>query len=206
MKKSNFAGLNFKGMSISFKDSITVILTLFAVIDILGSIPVIFSLRKKQGSIHPGKATLFAGALMIVFLFVGKHMLSFIGIDIASFAIAGSIVIFIIGLEMVLGQNFFKPDPESSDISIVPLAFPLIAGAGSLTTILSLRVQFGAPELVVGILVNLAIVYFVLRSIPWMENKIGSNTLNILRRIFGVLLLAIAVKIFQTNVLGFIQG
>jgi multiple antibiotic resistance protein len=191
-------------MSISLKDSITVTLTLFAVIDILGSIPVIFSLRKKQGSIHPGKATIFAGALMIAFLFLGERMLGFIGIDIASFAIAGSIVIFLIGLEMVLGQNFFKPDPESNDISIVPLAFPLIAGAGSLTTILSLKAEFGIGDLVVGIIVNLLLVFMVLKLIPWMENRIGSNTLNILRRIFGVLLLAIAVKIFQSNLLTFI--
>lgn len=186
-------------MEISFKETLTVSLTLFAVIDILGSIPVILSLRKKQGTIQSAKATLFAGSLMIAFLFLGQSMLGLIGIDIASFAIAGSIVIFLIGLEMVLGQNFFKPDPESSDVSIVPLAFPLIAGAGSLTTILSLRAQYGLGDVIIGIVFNLLFVYAVLKAIPWLEDKIGSNTINILRRIFGVLLLAIAVKIFQTN-------
>lgn len=184
-----------------FQDFITIFLTLFAVIDILGSIPIIIDLRKKRGDIRSEMATIFAGVLMFVFLFLGEQFLSLIGIDVGSFAIAGSIVIFIIGLEMVLGINIFKGDSDGAgDHSIMPIAFPLIAGAGSLTTILSMKAEFGNLPISLGILANLLVVYIVLKLTKWLEVKMGPSTIEILRRIFGVILLAIAIKIFKNNV------
>jgi multiple antibiotic resistance protein len=187
-----------------FGDLLTVTLTLFAVIDILGSIPIIIDLRKRRGEIASGKATIFSGALMIGFLFGGKPLLNMIGIDVGSFAIAGSIVIFIIGLEMVLGISIFKSNPNTeADHSIMPLAFPLIAGAGTLTTILSLKADYDTMLILIAILVNLLVVYIVLKLTKWLEIKMGPSTIEIFRRIFGVILLAIAIKIFKSN-LGFI--
>ena len=184
----------------TLKEFFTVFLTLFAVIDILGSIPVIIDLRKQRGDIRSGVATLFAGALMIIFLFLGEGFLKLIGIDVPSFALAGSIVIFIIGLEMVLGINIFKGgSSDSGDHSIMPIAFPLIAGAGTLTTILSLKAEFSNVTILLAILSNLLFVYFILKSTKWLEVKMGPSTIEILRRIFGVILLAIAIKIFKAN-------
>lgn len=182
-------------------DYITVFLTLFAVIDILGSIPVILDLRKQRGEIQSGYATLFAGGLMLLFLFFGNALLNMIGIDTESFALAGSIVIFIIGLEMILGVNIFKPGKDDSgNHSIMPIAFPLIAGAGTLTTILSLKAEYSNTVIFVGILANLIVVYSVLKMTKLLEMKMGPSTLEIFRRIFGVILLAIAIKIFKANV------
>ena len=183
----------------SFKEIMTVTLILFAVIDILGSIPVVISLREKSGKINAGAATLVSGAIMILFLFLGESILNLIGLDIASFAIAGAIVIFLIGLEMVLGITLFKSEPKSSATSIVPLAFPLIAGAGTLTTILSIRAEFAVQNIIVGILINLVVVFIVLTITPWLQRKLGKNGTDILRRVFGIVLLAIAVKLFKTN-------
>lgn len=183
-----------------FGDLVTVTLTLFAVIDILGSIPIIIDLRKRRGDIASEKATLFSGVLMIGFLFLGKPLLDMIGIDVGSFAIAGSIVIFIIGLEMVLGINIFKPSPgNDADHSIMPLAFPLIAGAGTLTTIISLKADYPNLMILVAILLNLMVVYIVLKLTKWLEIKMGPSTIEIFRRMFGVVLLAIAIKIFKSN-------
>jgi multiple antibiotic resistance protein len=183
-----------------FGDLVTVTLTLFAVIDILGSIPIIIDLRKRRGDIASEKATFFSGVLMIGFLFLGKPLLDMIGIDVSSFAIAGSIVIFIIGLEMVLGINIFKATPGTdADHSIMPLAFPLIAGAGTLTTIISLKADYPNIMILIAILVNLVIVYIVLKLTKWLEIKMGPSTIEIFRRMFGVILLAIAIKIFKSN-------
>jgi len=182
-------------------DFVTVFLTLFAVIDILGSIPIILDLREKRGEIKSGLATLFAGVLMLTFLFFGKAFLNMMGIDVASFALAGSIVIFIIGLEMVLGINIFKDSSdESGNHSIMPIAFPLIAGAGTLTTILSLKAEFHNITICVGIILNLLVVYIVLKLSKVLQNMMGPSSLEILRRIFGVILLAIAIKIFKSNI------
>ncbi|RZK50514.1 MAG: MarC family protein [Pedobacter sp.] len=173
-------------------------MVLFAIIDILGSIPIIIELRKKAGHIQSEKAALVATTLMILFLFAGKSILSVIGVDVASFAIAGSFVIFALAMEMVLGLTIFKEEmPET--VSVVPLAFPLIAGAGTMTTLLSLKTEYSTPNIIVGILVNMLFVYFVLKNTTRLEKLFGKTGLNILRKAFGVILLAIAIKLFRTN-------
>jgi len=184
-----------------FKEILSVSLILFSVIDILGSIPVIIDLRKKAGGhIQSEKATIVAGIIMVVFLFLGESILTLLGIDVASFAIAGSIILFILGMEMILGREFFRShDNDASTSSIVPIAFPLIAGAGTMTTILSLRAEFSVPNILVGVAVNLVFVYLVLKSSEWIEKKIGKGGYNVLRKVFGVILLAIAIKLFKNN-------
>lgn len=185
---------------IDFKQILSVSLILFSVIDILGSIPIIINLRKKVGHIQSEKATLAAGLLMILFLLAGKSILGLFGIGVEDFAIAGALIIFALGAEMILGIELFKPDPEaSSGASIVPIAFPLIAGAGTLTTILTLKAEFDQVNIAIGILLNLVFVYAVLKSTNWLERKLGKTGLDVLRRIFGIILLSIAVKIFKTN-------
>ena len=182
------------------KEILSVSLILFSVIDILGSIPIIVNLRKKVGHIQSEKATLAAGILMILFLIAGKSVLNLFGIGVEDFAIAGALIIFAIGAEMILGIELFKPDPDASEgASIVPIAFPLIAGAGTLTTILTLKAEFAQLNIAIGILLNLIFVYAVLKSTSWLERKLGKTGLDVLRRIFGIILLSIAVKIFKTN-------
>ena len=181
-----------------FKEVLSVTMILFAIIDILGAIPVIIQLRQKAGHIESEKASIAVLVLMIGFLFAGDELLAVIGLDISSFAIAGSIVIFIIALEMILGVNFFKEEvPES--VSIVPLAFPLIAGAGTMTTLLSLKSQYQTQNILVGIIVNTLFVYLVLKNVKWLEKLFGKTGLHILRKAFGVILLAIAIKLFRSN-------
>lgn len=171
---------------------------LFGIIDILGAIPVIIQLRNKAGHIQSEKASFAVLVLMIVFLFVGEQLLGVIGLDVSSFAIAGSFVIFFIAMEMILGINLFKEEmPES--VSIVPLAFPLIAGSGTLTTVLSLKSQYATQDIVVGIIVNVVFVYFVLKNTFRLEKLFGKAGLNVLRKAFGVILLAIAIKLFRSN-------
>jgi len=181
-----------------FKEILSVTLILFAIIDMLGNIPVIIEMRQRVGHIQSEKASIIVLVLMIGFLFGGEGLLSIIGLDIASFAIAGSLVIFIIALEMVLGVNFFKEEmPET--VSIVPIAFPLIVGAGTMTTLLSLRTQYQIQNILVGILLNTIVVYIVLKNVKWLEKLLGKTGLNILRKAFGVILLAIAIKLFRSN-------
>jgi len=171
---------------------------LFAIIDILGAIPVIIELRQRAGHIQSEKASLAVLILMILFLFLGDELLKIIGLDVASFAIAGSLVIFIIAMEMILGIKFFNEDmPET--VSIVPLAFPLIAGAGTMTTLLSLKSQYQTQNIVVGIVLNTVFVYLVLKNVKLLERLIGKTGINILRKAFGIILLAIAIKLFRTN-------
>jgi len=185
-------------MFFSIKEIASITMILFAIIDILGSIPVIIDLRQKAGKIESGKASLVALVLMIAFLFIGESMLKLIGIDIASFAIAGSLVIFFIAMEMVLGIAFFKDDSFET-ASIVPLAFPLIAGAGTMTTILSLKSEYQTQNIVVGILINILIIYVVLKNTYRLEKVLGRTGLAVLRKAFGVILLAIAIKLFRSN-------
>lgn len=181
------------------KEILSVTLILFSVIDILGSIPIVINLRKKVGHIESEKATLAAGVLMILFLFLGKSFLNLFGIGVEDFAIAGALIIFALGAEMILGIELFKPDPEASGgASIVPIAFPLIAGAGTLTTILTLKAEFAQINIGIGIVINLIIVYVVLKSTTWLERKLGKTGLDVLRRIFGIILLSIAIKIFKS--------
>jgi multiple antibiotic resistance protein len=188
----------------AIKEVITVSFTLFAVIDMLGNAPVLISLKAKMGGkINSIQATIASGALMILFLFIGKQFLNLLGLDVKSFAVAGSIVIFILGLEMVLGLEFFKPDNDSKSGSVVPIAFPLIAGSGTLTTIMSLKANYDDANILLGILINCVVIFLVLGSLKWIERALGQNGLMIVRKFFGVILLAIAVKIFGTNIVKF---
>lgn len=188
-------------MLVDFREIITVSMVLFAVIDIVGTIPIVVDLRTKHGHIESEKASIVAGIIMIVFLFVGEEFLKLIGIDVHSFAVAGSFVLFFLALEMILGIRIYK-DEEASSASIVPLAFPLIAGAGTMTTLLSLRSQFETINIVVAIVLNIIVVYIVLKSSSKIEKMLGQNGLGVIRKTFGVVLLAIAVKLFAANVKG----
>lgn len=181
------------------KEILTVTFTLFAVIDIIGSIPIIITLREKLGHIQSEMATLVAGLLMTVFFLVGEEFLNLLGLDIHSFALAGSIVIFIIGLEMILGRDLFKTDPDAKSGSIVPIAFPIIAGSGTLTTIMSLKSEFAGINIYIGILINLVFIYTVLKLTGRIEKILGKGGLLVIRKFFGVILIAIAVKIFKSN-------
>lgn len=186
----------------NLKEILSVTLILFSVIDIIGSIPFIILIRRREGRIYAEKATLIAAVLMIVFLYLGQSILKLFGLDVASFAVAGSIVMFIIAMEMILGITLIKDDPNAKGTgSVVPIAFPLIAGAGTLTTILSIRAVYAKVNILIGIVLNLIIVYIVLRWSNWLERVIGESGFAVLRRVFGVVLLAIAVKIFKSNYL-----
>jgi multiple antibiotic resistance protein len=189
-----------KLMKINFNELLTLTFTLFAVIDIIGSVPLLLSIKKKMGGINAWKATLISGGLMVLFLFVGEKFLGILGVDVRSFAVAGSIVIFILGLEMVLGIEFFKSDKEVKSGIMVPVAFPLIAGSGTLTTIMSLKPDYNQTTMLIAILLNLVIIFLVLRSLNLIEKILGPAGLVAIRKFFGVVLLAIAVKIFTGNV------
>ena len=194
--------MNFS--EIAFKEILTVSFTLFAVIDMLGSIPILAALREKMGGvIKSGQATFASGGLMILFLFLGQEFLKLLGLDVQSFAVAGSIVIFILGLEMVLGLEFFKPDKNAKSGNIVPIAFPLIAGSGTLTTIMSLKANYADANILIGILINCIVIYLVLASLKWIEKALGPNGMAVVRKFFGVILIAIAVKIFGSNIVKF---
>ena len=186
-------------MNFNFKEIATAGMILFAVIDILGSIPIILSLRKKVGHVQSEKASIVAACIMVAFLFVGESILSLIGIDVNSFAVAGAFIIFFLAIEMILGITLYKDD-EPETASIVPIAFPLIAGAGTLTSILSLRAEYHVENIIVAIIINVIFVYIVLKSSAKIERILGKNGLNIIRKVFGVILMAIAVKLFATNI------
>ena len=187
-------------MQFEFDKLLTVTFTLFAVIDILGSIPLLVSLKEKMGGIRSVQATLISGALMIVFLLIGKQFLAIMSLDIHSFAVGGSIVMFLLGLEMVLGLEIFKGDNDMRSGTIVPIAFPIIAGSGTLTTIMSLKANYDQLYILIGIIVNLVFVYIVLHFLKWIERALGPAGLLAIRKFFGVILLAIAVKIFSSNI------
>ncbi|MEO8823303.1 MAG: MarC family protein [Ginsengibacter sp.] len=190
--------------NISLKESITITFTLFAVIDIVGSIPVLITLKDKMGGqIRSLQATIASGALMILFLFVGEQFLNLLGLDVHSFAVAGSVVIFIIGLEMILGVDFFKQDNNPKSGSMVPIAFPLIAGSGTLTTIISLKAGYHDINILLGILINCIIIFVVLKLLNKIEKVLGPSGLSVIRKFFGVILIAIAVKIFGSNIAAF---
>lgn len=198
-------------MYFNFQEFLTLTFTLFAVIDIVGAVPMLISLKQKSGGINPWKITLISGGLMVLFFFIGKPFLNLLGVDIRSFAVAGSIVIFILGMEMVLGIEFFKSEKGgASSTTVVPIAFPLIAGTGTLTTIMSLKATFERADkneyMILGaILINLIVIYLVLRSLNLIERILGKAGLIAVRKFFGVILLAIAVKIFATNISGLIK-
>ncbi len=182
-----------------FKEVVTSGMILFAVIDIIGSIPIIIGLRNKVGHIQSEKASIVATLIMIAFLFIGEEILNLIGIDVNSFAVAGAFIIFFLAIEMILGISLYKDDePESA--SIVPIAFPLIAGAGTMTSLLSLRAEFHVENIIIAIFINVIFVYIVLKSSKKIEHILGTNGINVIRKVFGVILLAIAVKLFAANI------
>lgn len=188
-------------MGWNFTQILTTSMILFAVIDIIGSIPIVIDLRKKVGHIQSEKATLVAGLIMILFLFVGEGILNLIGIDVYSFAVAGSFVLFFIALEMILGISLYK-DEAPGTASVVPIAFPLIAGAGTLTTLLALRAEYDVINIVTAITFNMVFVYIVLKSSKLLERILGRSGIAVIRKVFGVILLAIAIKLFSSNVQG----
>ncbi len=186
-------------LNFDFREIATSSMILFAVIDIIGSIPIIIGLRNKVGHIQSEKASIVAAVLMVAFLFVGEEILNLIGIDVNSFAVAGAFIIFFLAIEMILGITLYKDDaPESA--SIVPIAFPLIAGAGTMTSLLSLRAEYHVENIIIAIVVNVIFVYFVLKSSKRLEKILGKNGISVIRKVFGVILLAIAVKLFATNI------
>ncbi len=191
-------------LNLDFKEIATASMILFAIIDIIGNIPIIIGLKKKVGKIHSEKASIVAGCIMILFLFIGKEILNLIGIDVNSFAVAGAFILFFIALEMILGITLYKDEaPETA--SIVPLAFPLIAGAGTMTSLISLRAEYAVENIVVAIVINIIFVYAVLKSSGKIERILGKQGIGVIRKVFGVILLAIAVKLFTTNIQGLLN-
>jgi len=191
-------------MQLDFREILTATMVLFAVIDIVGSIPIIIDLRQKVGHIQSEKASIVSVIIMVAFLFLGEEILRLIGVDVNSFAVAGAFVIFFLALEMVLGVELYKHEaPETA--SVVPLAFPLIAGAGTMTTILSLRAEYQIVNIIIAIVINMVFVYIVLKSSKKIESVLGKGGISVVRKVFGVILLAIAVKLFTTNIQGLIN-
>lgn len=188
-------------MAFNFKEILTATMVLFAVIDIIGNIPVIISLRERAGHIQSEKASIIAAVVMILFLFLGKSILKLIGIDVSEFAVAGAFILFFIALEMILGITLFKDDGSSPDMaSIFPLAFPMLAGPGSLTTLLSLRAEYAVENVIIAVVINTLIIYTVLKTSARLQRVLGKNGIGIIRKVFGVVLLAIAVKLFTSNI------
>ncbi|CEN35506.1 MarC family protein [Capnocytophaga cynodegmi] len=188
-------------MNFDIREIISTTMVLFAVIDIVGSIPIIINLRQKVGHIQSEKTAIVSAMLLILFLFLGKEILNLFGVTVESFAVAGAFILFFLALEMILGITLYR-DEEPQTASIVPLAFPLVAGAGSMTTVLSLRAEYHLENIIVGIVINIIFVYIVLKSSKKIEKILGKQGINVIRKIFGVILLAIAVKLFATNVKG----
>lgn len=188
-------------MHLDFKEILTAFMILFAVIDIIGNVPIVLSLRAKAGKIQSAKATVVACILMVVFLYIGEELISLLGVDVNSFAVAGALVLFFIALEMILGIQIYKEDEQVNTASIVPLAFPLLAGPGSLTTILSLRAEFHAENILVAIILNLILVYIVLKSSNVIERVLGNGGIGVLKKVFGIILLAVSVKLFAANLI-----
>jgi len=181
------------------KDIVSTTLILFSVIDIIGNIPIIIDLKSRGIKIESGKASLVALVIMSIFLYSGESILGLFGIDVESFAVAGAIILFLLGLEMILGVTLFKDDPKSNSGTLVPIAFPLIAGAGTMTTIISLQSKYSFIDIQIGIIINIILVYIVLRTSGWIRAKIGPGGANVLRKLFGIILLAIAIKLFREN-------
>ena len=187
-------------MSFSFKEIISAFIVLFAIIDITGSLPIIIGLREKGAKISPLRVSLISFVILVAFLFAGEGLLSLFGVEINSFAVAGSIVIFIYGMEMILGREIINNDGPASAANAVPIIFPLIAGAGVLTTLISMRAEYQMQNIIVAIALNMVVVFFVLKYVDWVERVLGPTVIYILRKIFGIILLAMAVKLFTTNI------
>ncbi|KPM49245.1 MarC family protein [Jiulongibacter sediminis] len=188
-------------MKLDPKEILSVSLILFSIIDILGSIPIILNIRKKTGEIHAERTTLVSGLLMFGYLYLGTQILALFGVDVSSFAVAGAIILLLMGFEMILGREIFKHNPTTGarSSSIVPLAFPIIAGAGTMTSLLSLKAAYHVESIIIGILINLVLVYAVLKSSKWLEKKISAASIEVLQKVFGLILLAIAIKLIKEN-------
>ncbi len=187
-------------MEFNIVDVLSVFMVLFAVIDIFGSIPLIIDIKAKGNKIEAGKTTLISFLILTLFLFVGEALLKIFGVDIESFAIAGSFIIFFLALEMVLGIEVFKGNTGTDSASIVPLAFPIIAGAGSITTLLSLRAEYSYLNIMIALFLNMVVVFIVLKTTKYIEKMLGQTGITILRKIFGIILLSIAIKLFMSNI------
>lgn len=183
----------------SFKEIISAFMVLFAVIDILGAIPIIVSLREKKQKVEAGKAAIVSFIILVAFLFVGKALLSLFNVDISSFAVAGALVLLVLAVEMIFGVEIFKNDSPCGSATIVPLVFPLIAGAASFTTLLSLRAEYNILNIIVAVGLNMLVVYFVLRYVYYVERLFGKSGVYVMRKLFGIILLAIAVRLFTAN-------
>lgn len=192
--------------SFSWQQLFKASMVLFAVIDILGSIPIILKLKQSSGDLHEMRASLVSLGIMIAFLILGENILGLFGVDIGSFAVAGSIILFAMALEMILGIELFRDNPSGKVASIVPLAFPIIAGAGSMTSIITLRAEFATINIIIAIFINIVIVYLVLRSTKRIESILGEGGIAILKKVFGIILLAIAIKLFTSNIPGLFNG
>ncbi len=193
--------LGIMDIQLNIKEIFTAFMILFAVIDIVGNIPIIIDLRKKAGHIESEKASIIAGVIMVIFLFLGQTILSLIGVGVNSFAVAGAFILFFIALEMILGITLYKEDENAAmTTSVFPLAFPLIAGPGSLTTLLSLRAEYRIENIIIAVVLNVIVIFVVLKTSARIERFIGQNGINIIRKVFGVILLAIAVKLFAANI------
>ena len=188
-------------MGFNLTEIVSATMVLFAVIDIIGSIPIIIEIKSKAGEVYPAKASLVSMLIMFAFLFVGERIITFIGVDVNSFAVAGSFVLFALAMEMILGIRLFKDDDAPARVaSIVPLAFPIIAGAGSMTSILSLRAEYEAVNIAIAILLNIILVYITLKLTDRIEQFLGKGGIAVLRKVFGIVLLAIAIKLFSSNI------
>ena len=199
--------MTFLEMHFDFEQIISAFIVIFAMIDITGAIPIIIDLKQKTGHIYPGKTTLYAGILLYLFLFAGNMILELFGVDIHSFAVAGAIILFIMGLEMLLGREIMQYSGGPSGASaLVPLAFPLIAGAGTFTSLISLRAEYNILNIIIALALNLGVVYFVLNRYRLLERLLGQGGIFVLRKFFGVILLAISVKLFTTNIAALLAG
>lgn len=197
----------FLELHFDYEQIFSAFIVIFAMIDITGSIPIIIDLKQKTGHIYPARTTLYASILLYAFLFAGNAVLALFGVDIHSFAVAGAIILFIMGLEMLLGRDImqYSGGPSGSS-ALIPLAFPLIAGAGTFTSLISLRAEYNILNIIIALAMNLAVVYFVLKQYRTIEKVLGQGGIFVLRKFFGVILLAIAVKLFTTNIAALVAG
>ncbi|MDR0983322.1 MAG: MarC family protein [Culturomica sp.] len=186
-------------LNISLIEILSAFIVLFAVIDILGAIPIIISLKEQKKTVESGKAAIISFIILVAFLFIGKSLLGLFSVDISSFAVAGAIVLFMLAVEMIFGIEIFKNDGPTDSATIIPLVFPLIAGAASFTTLLSLRAEYEISNIIIALGLNMVCVYFVLRYVDKVQKLIGRAGVYIMRKFFGIILLAISVRLFTAN-------
>lgn len=186
-------------MHFSLKEIFSAFIVMFAVIDILGSVPIIIGMKQNNKHFSPFSAAVISFAILVAFLYLGQALLGLFGVDISSFAVAGALVLLVLAIEMIFGIQIFKDDGPTNSATIVPIVFPLIAGAASLTTLLSLRAEYHNENIIIALLLNIIIVYFVLSNLDFISSKIGKGGIYVMRKFFGIILLAIAVKLIVSN-------